>query len=102
MYGRATLAMLVSRTSMNAAMATTTAISQGLARGCQTSWRAAATPDDVWASAIRDRDSLWVHVHGRSHRHARAQQPFLVVAGIKVDPDRNPLDHLDVVARGVL
>src|SRR6266436_1314579 len=38
MYGRATLAMLVSRTSMNAARATTTAISQGLYLGRQTSW----------------------------------------------------------------
>ena len=37
MYGRATLAMLVSRTSMNAAIATTTAISQGLYLGRQTS-----------------------------------------------------------------
>src|SRR6202040_2975855 len=38
MYGRATLAMLVSSTSMNAASATTTAISQGLYLGRQTSW----------------------------------------------------------------
>jgi hypothetical protein len=37
MYGKATLAMLVSRTSMNAAMATTTAISQGLNFGRQMS-----------------------------------------------------------------
>src|SRR6266404_5816879 len=37
MYGRATLAMLVSSTSMNAARATTTAISQGLYLGRQTS-----------------------------------------------------------------
>ncbi len=37
-YGRATLAMLVSSTSMNAASATTTAISQGLYLGRQTSW----------------------------------------------------------------
>src|ERR1700679_998352 len=36
-YGRATLAMLVSSTSMNAASATTTAISQGLYLGRQTS-----------------------------------------------------------------
>ena len=37
--GKATLAMLVSRTSMNAASATTTAISQGLNFGVQTSGR---------------------------------------------------------------
>src|SRR5580704_2442431 len=37
-YGRATLAMLVSRTSINAASATTTAISHGLNLGFQTSW----------------------------------------------------------------
>src|SRR5271169_2302531 len=36
-YGRATLAMLVSSTSIKAASATTTAISQGLYRGRQTS-----------------------------------------------------------------
>src|SRR6266850_4402878 len=36
MYGSATLAMLVSRTSMNAASATTTAIAQGFAFGRQT------------------------------------------------------------------
>src|SRR6516164_1283445 len=36
MYGRATLAMLVSSTSMKAAMATTTAINQGLTSGRQT------------------------------------------------------------------
>src|SRR5580704_13871601 len=101
-WGRATLAMLVSRTSMNAAMATTTAISHGLARGCQTSWRAAAIPDEVSTSAIRNSDPLWGHVHAGSHRHARAQEPVLVLAAIKVDPDRYPLDHFDVVARGVL
>src|SRR5215470_14631353 len=38
MYGSATLAMLVSSTSMNAASATTTATSHGLYRGRQTSW----------------------------------------------------------------
>ena len=37
-YGSATLAMLVSRTSMKAPSATTTAISQGLYLGRQTSW----------------------------------------------------------------
>ena len=37
MYGRATLAMLVSSTSMKAAMATTTAMSQGLNLGRQMS-----------------------------------------------------------------
>jgi hypothetical protein len=36
MCGSATFAMLVSRTSMKAAMATTTAIAQGFARGRQT------------------------------------------------------------------
>jgi hypothetical protein len=38
MWGNATLAMLVSNTSMNAASATTTAISQGLWAGFQDSW----------------------------------------------------------------
>src|SRR6202790_4612478 len=38
MYGSATLAMLVSSTSMKAASATTTAINQGFYFGRQTSW----------------------------------------------------------------
>src|SRR6202043_3270989 len=64
MYGRATLAMLVSRTSMNAASATTTAISQGLYLGRQTSWsmvRAAV----LIAGRRRARRSCRAEVGGR-------------------------------------
>src|SRR5215469_5904279 len=42
MYGRATLAMLVSRTSIKAASATTTAMSQGLYLGRHRSWSIAS------------------------------------------------------------
>jgi hypothetical protein len=45
MYGNATLAMLVSSTSMNAAIATTTAISQGLNAGRQGAAVGTATVD---------------------------------------------------------
>src|SRR6202043_1692542 len=64
MYGRATLAMLVSRTSMKAASATTTAISQGLYLGRQTSWsmvRAAV----LIAGKRRARRSCRAEVGGR-------------------------------------
>src|SRR6202163_3894920 len=69
MYGRATLAMLVSRTSMNAASATTTAMSQGLYFGRQGSSGAEST------SALLDIDFGF-------HRHARPQPMVTVLVGI--------------------
>src|SRR5246127_1156703 len=68
MYGRATLAMLGSRTSMNAAMATTTAITQGLYFGFHGSVAGAASVG-VSASAI----GALLHVDLRIDRHAGAQ-----------------------------
>src|SRR6202046_3285757 len=63
MYGKATLAMLVSSTSMNAAIATTTPMSQGLNFGRHGS---GGTPRSVAesTSALLDID-LWLHRHAR-------------------------------------
>ena len=48
MYGSATFAMLVSRTSMKAAIATTTAMTQGLTRGFHGADD--GTPGSLWAA----------------------------------------------------
>src|ERR1700719_4857032 len=93
MYGRATLAMLVSSTSMKAANATTTAISQGLYLGRQTSW------SSVIAAELILRNSSQVHV--RHHVHARSKPAILVLARIKHDFYRNSLDNLDVISGGI-
>src|SRR5580692_2800224 len=81
-YGRATLAILVSRTSMKAASATTTAISQGLILGRQTSCSM------VRVAELIERTSLQVHVG--FHVHARPQPAILVLARIENDLDRDP------------
>src|SRR5258708_37260285 len=70
MYGRATLAMLVSRTSMKAASATTTAISQGLYFGRQTSWSIVRAAELI--EGIRPaRRSCRAEVDDRDSRPAR-------------------------------
>ena len=68
MYGSATLAMLVSSTSMKAAIATTTAMSQGLCRGRQTAPAADASelgnsedPEREAASVIARRGGGPIH-----------------------------------------
>src|SRR5579875_3575991 len=89
-YGSATLAMLVSSTSMNAASATTTAISHGLCFGCQRcSGRAARV------SALAD-------IHARHGGHARPQPVIRVLARIDIDAHGNPLHDFHVIAGGVL
>src|SRR5439155_14094788 len=94
MCGSATLAMLVSSTSMNAAIATTMAISQGLNRGFQ----GASTMGAVSAtSAI---DSLDVDLG--FDRHSRTQSVIVVLAGVQIDAHRNALNHLHIIPRGVL
>src|ERR1700677_3481207 len=89
MYGRATLAMLVSSTSMNAAMATTTAMSQGLYFGRQGSSGTEST------SALPDIDFGF-------HRHAGSQPMVTVLVGIDIDPDRDALHYLPEIPRGIL
>ena len=89
MYGRATLAMLVSSTSMNAARATTTAISQGLNLGRQTSW-----------SSVRAApNSSEVHVGHDIHTRSKLMVPIL--SRFKNNLHRNPLDNFHVVAGGI-
>src|SRR5579863_5593439 len=84
MCGNATLAMLVSSTSMNAARATTIAISQGLNLGFQVS---------VGVATVHILD-----VHIGIHRQAGPQTMIAIFAGIEVDADRYSLDHFHVIA----
>ena len=86
MYGSATLAMLVSSTSMNAASATTTAMSQGLCRGRPTALAAGARElgnfwQILWAGGgVRHRAARrWPDLPDldlRHHRHAGADPRF--------------------------
>ena len=92
MCGNATLAMLVSRTSINAAIATTTAISQGLCFGRQGSAGGAAG----------ESVSLLVDIHFRINRHAGPQPAVVVLVRIDIDADRNALHYLHVVPGSVL
>src|SRR5580698_1877908 len=88
-YGRATLAMLVSRTSMKAASATTTAISQGLNFGRQMSCSMVRAAELIEAS---------LQIHVWFHVHAGPQPAILVLARIENDLDRDPLHNFDVVS----
>src|SRR5580658_3563811 len=88
MYGRATLAMLVSSTSMKAARATTTAISQGLNFGVQIS---------VGAAMVSLLD-----VHFRIYRQTRPQTMIAVFARIQIDANGHPLHHFHVISGCVL
>src|ERR1700680_2066176 len=94
MCGNATLAMLVSSTSMNAASATTTAMSQGLCFGRQGS-RGGAAGGVASTSVLLDIDF-------GNNGHARPQPMVVVLFRIDIDADRNALHHLHVVSRGVL
>src|SRR5579863_191972 len=79
MCGSATLAMLVSSTSMNAASATTTAISHGLYFGVQTSVGSA---------------TILLDVHFGIDREARTQAMIAILAGIEIDAYGHALHHL--------
>src|SRR5580698_4477819 len=82
-----TFAMLVSSTSMNVAIETMTATSQGLWSPAADLSRAMASPD-----LCRDLD-----------RHPRRQTPVRVVRDpVEDDLHRDALDHLDPVPGGVL
>src|ERR1700691_266569 len=87
MCGKATLAMLVSSTSMNAAMATTIATSHGLNFGVQISVGAAT--------------AHLLDIHFRIHRQAGPQAMIVVLAGIQIDANRHPLHHFHIVSSGV-
>src|SRR5579872_3097376 len=98
MCGRATLAMLVSSTSMNAAIATTMAISQGLNFGVQ----GTGCGETLVAGLSAICPALSVDVHLGIDRHSGSQQMVRILARVKIDADGNPLYHLDVISRGVL
>src|SRR5580704_3531733 len=93
MYGKATLAMLVSRTSMNAAIATTTPMSQGLNFGRHGSGGTSRSGAGS-TSALSDMDF-------RLHRHSGSQPLVIVLAGIDIDPDGEALHYLHEVSCGI-
>ena len=88
MYGKATLAMLVSSTSMNAAIATTTPMSQGLNFGRQ-------------GSSGTESNSVLPDINFRLHRHTGPQPVIIVLVGINVDPDRDALHYLHEISGGI-
>ncbi len=88
MYGKATLAMLVSSTSINAAIATTTAMSQGLYFGRQGSSGA----DSI--SALSD-------INFRLHGHTGSQPMVTVLIRINIDSHRKALHYLHEISLGV-
>src|SRR5579864_88397 len=94
MYGSATLAMLVSRTSMKAASATTTAISHGLYRGRQTSW------SSVTAAVVIQRNLVEIYV--RHHVHAGSKASIPVLARLEKNLYRDALDNFHVVSGCIL
>src|SRR5579863_4282558 len=93
MYGKATLAMLVSSTSMNAAIATTTPMSQGLNFGRHGS---EGTP-----RSGTERTSVLLDIDLGLHGHSRPQPMITVLAGIDIDPDGEALHYLHEISRGV-
>ena len=93
MYGKATLAMLVSSTSMNAAIATTTPMSQGLNFGRHGS-------ADTSRSGAGSTSAL-LDIDFRLDCHARPQPVVIVLVGIDVDPDGETLHHLHEISRGI-
>src|SRR5579862_1772948 len=92
MYGKATLAMLVSSTSMNAAIATTTPMSQGLNFGRHGSRTAEAGAEST--PALSD-------INLRLHGHAGSQPVVLVLAGIDIDPNGKALHYLHEISRRI-
>src|SRR5579862_4673522 len=85
MYGRATFAIDVSRSSMNVASVTVTAMNHGLMDGF---------PFDTAA--------LSTHVDRGLDRHSRPQQVLFVLILIEPDSHGESLHYLDVVSGGVL
>src|SRR5208282_839844 len=90
MYGRATLAMLVSSTSMNAAIATTTPMSQGLNFGRHGSGGTSRSGAGS-TSVLADIDL-------RLHGHSRPQPVVSVLVGVDIDPDGEALHYLHEIS----
>src|SRR6202795_5156507 len=124
MCGSATLAMLVSSTSMNVASVTVSAMIHGLTAGRHSAAPfmvidaapilnlnpcfdlRAATCDlrantNRFASKLAARSSQLFKPHLRHHRHPRTQFMPLVLARLEHDLHRYALHDLDVVAGGV-
>ena len=88
MYGSATLAMLVSRTSMNAARATTTATNHGLYRGRQISW------SSVSAAVV-------IQIHVWNYIHAWTELSVPIFSRLEDNFYRHSLHNLHVISGGI-
>src|SRR5271167_5154171 len=96
MCGSATLAMLVSSTSMNVASVTVNAMIHGLCFGAQGRACAGGGAASNTCSLI---EPSWLELHRGRYRHALPQQVVAVLARIEGDSDGNPLHHFDVISR---
>jgi hypothetical protein len=109
MWGSATLAIDVSRTSMKVASVTVTAITQGLIEPSgirsfdRSLWRIAfrcflllATPQEISLPCLLFRDHRHIRVH------PRPQYRLLLRNRIDDDLYRYALDYFHVIARGIL
>src|ERR1700722_5690550 len=85
MYGRATFAIDVSRSSMNVASVTVTAMNHGLMAGFSF-----------------DTAALSANIHCWLDRHARPQQVFFVLILVEPNSHGESLHYLDVVSGRVL
>src|SRR5579872_307016 len=92
--GRATLATLVSSTSMNVASITVPAITHGLTSGFSTPSDVSCGIESLTASSLGQDRGLDIH-SGAKHRISAGN-------GIEDDLHWNPLDHFHVVSARVL
>src|SRR2546426_3335438 len=93
MCGIATFTMLVSSSSSTEASDTVMAI-----RYLYLYRSGAAAPDSGKAAAVM----FLVRFNGRDDAHPRPQHVREIHGAVQGNPDRNPLDHLGEVARGVV
>src|SRR5260370_28045390 len=113
MWGKETLAMAVSSTSMKVAMVTTSATAQGLCPPVQPfsvvmrrdSSEVTISLRSSWTRAVAPPARLGTgssHADLRFHRHAGAQPVEARRALFEAQPHRDALHHLPVVAARVL
>src|SRR5487761_1909855 len=97
MCGSATLAMLVSSTSMNVASVTVSAMTHGLCFGAH----GAATGRAAGCSSIASLMDSLLQLHRGRHRHALPQQMIVMLSRVERNPHRDPLHHFHVISGGV-
>src|SRR6185312_5986992 len=106
MCGSATLAMLVSSTSMKVAMVTVSATAHGLCLGLHSLCAMGAANSRICGLSVTAGISLsserLAHLYFRFRRHAWTEKMILVLVRIENDAHRNALHNLHVVSRCIL